>query len=684
MAPTRFPFPTVLLALLALGGLTSPARAAADEAPEAGSSGFSPEHMDRGVDPRQDFYRFAAGGWLVRTEIPADKARWGAFDELAQRTLGQVRALLEQAAAERGAPGSPRQLAGDFYTSALNRDAIEALGTAPIEPWLQRIATVGNGADALRVAAELRPYEIHAFLNFWVFGDSRNSSVNTIYFSQGGLGLQNRDYYDAERFEAIRTAYREHIARQFVLLGDTAEAAAVAAAHVYTIESALAAVSRRPVDLRDPVANYTAAATATLDAEYGLGLTAYLDTVGVRRLEQVVVRQPEFVRGLARVLDERSPAELQAYLRWVVIRSTARFLPQRFVDESFAFFGKTLSGSQQLEPEWMRAIRRANEFLGDAVSQLYVERHFPESARERADSMVAHIKATFRSRLERLTWMTEETRARALAKFDAFGLKIGHPETWRDYAGLEIRPDTFFANVMAAAAWEFRREMAKAGGPVDRTEWGLAASEVNAYYSPLHNEIVFPAAILQPPFFDPQADDAVNFGGIGAVIAHEITHGFDDSGRNYDGTGNLADWWTPEDEARFAERTGLLVTQYAGYEVAPGLNINGELSLGENIADLGGVTVALEALQRSLEAGARPGLIDGFTPEQRFFLAWAQIWRTLYRPAALERQITVGPHPPGSVRAFAPLRNLAAFHEAFGVRAGDALWLPPEQRALIW
>ena len=647
---------------------------------------FSVAHLDRAVDPAEDFYRFAAGTWLRETQIPADKARWSAFDELQDRTHRQLRSLLEGLGERGPEPGSPEQLAGDFYRSAMDAESIEQRGLEGVLPWLQRADSISNAEEALGLAADLRRLGFSAFFSFWVGPDAGQSTVNTVYLGQGGLGLPSRDYYESDAFAEIRHQYREHLERMFALLGDAPDVACLEAERVWDFESSLAASSRRPVELRDAVANYH---RFELDRPApdlgGFDLGGLLSRLGAPELEYVVVRQPEFLQALARELTVRPAEDLRAYLRWRVVSAAAPYLPRAFQEADFAFYGRVLSGAREMEPDWMRAVRATDSSVGDALSQLYVREHFPPAALARAGEMIGFIKDTFRDRLQRLEWMSPQTRGRAAEKFARFQAKIGHPAKWRDYAGLEVRPDTYLANVLAARRWEFDRRMQSAGQAVDPEDWGMTASTVNAYFSATRNEIVFPAAILQPPFFDLDLDDAVNYGAIGAVIAHEISHGFDDQGRRYDAAGNLADWWTSEDEARFQERSGRLVEQFDAYEVAPGLFANGRLSLGENIADLGGISIALEALQRSIEArGTPPPSIDGFSPEQRFFLSWAQVWRVHYRDEALRRQITVGPHAPGSLRAIGTPRNLDAFHQAFRIVEGNAMWLPPEERVAIW
>lgn len=648
---------------------------------------FSVADLDRGVDPRQDFLKFAAGGWLATARIPDDQYRWTSFNALERANWEKLHAVLEVAVADTTAlPNSATRMAALFYSTALDTTAIEAAGLAPIADLLAAIEAIDSPEALARTSGRLRRLGVGVFGAPAVRPDARDSGRYTFYLTQGGLGLPNRDYYVEESFADKRAAYVVHVRKMLELLGDAPAAAQSGAEAVLEIETALARASKRPVELRDPVSNYHRRTLAELERDAAaFPWRAWAEGLGAPALDSAVLNHPPFAVALAQEVARRPLAQWRTYLRWQLVRGFAPYLPAAFEDESFRFNETVLRGTPQQEPRWRRAARTVDGEIGDALGQLYVARYFPPEAKARMEEMVDHIRAAFRARLERLDWMTPETRARAAAKFATFRAKIGYPDKWKTYAGLVIARDSYAANIRRAREWDTADDLAKLGQPVDPDEWGMTPPTVNAYFASTRNEIVFPAGILQPPFFDLAADEAVNFGAIACVIGHEITHGFDDQGRKFDGRGNLVDWWQEADAAAFQQRAEKLVAQYGAYEALPGKFVNGRLSLGENIADLGGVSVAYEALQRYLAAHGRPEPIDGFTPEQRFFLSWAQLWgRTLYRPEALERQLVNGPHAPGNFRAVGPLVNLPEFFEAWGVREGDALWRAPEQRARIW
>lgn len=504
--------------------------------------------------------------------------------------------------------------------------------------------------------------------------------------ARAGLGLPDRDYYLTDAFAKQREAYVSHITRMLTLLGETPADAKAHAATILEVETVLAKASKSRTDLRDPIANYHKFSVAELPTKYAaLPLRAFFEASGLGSLSELVVRQPEFFAALNQLIKDRPLEDWKTYLRWHVLRNAAPYLHAAAENESFAFYGTVLSGQQTQEPRWQRAAKIIDSQIGEALGQLFVEKYFPPTARARMNDLVENLKAVVRDRLKALEWMTEATRAKALAKFDRFTQKIGYPEKFRDYSSVEIRRDDLLGNVRRAAIFESKRELARVGRPVDKTEWGMTPQTVNAYFNPLQNEIVFPAGILQPPFFDTTLDDAVNYGAIGVVIGHEITHGYDDQGRKYDADGNLNDWWTEADAKAFEARAQKLVDQYSGYEALPGLKVNGKLTLGENIADLGGTSIAYEALERALAKDPpKRSKIDGFTPEQRFFLSLAQLWRTNWREAELRRRITVDPHSPGQFRAIGPHVNLQAFYDAFDIKKGARMWRAPELRAKIW
>ncbi|HTF14505.1 MAG TPA: M13 family metallopeptidase [Burkholderiales bacterium] len=647
---------------------------------------FSAGYMDTSADPRADFARYAFGAWQKNNPVPADKARWGSFNELEQFNQLALKGILEAAAARPQKPGSVEQKVGDFFKSAMNAAAIDAAGLKPVEADLARVAAIASTADLARALAALHDRGIDGFFRVMVKADQKKSEVNALYAYQGGMSLPSKGYYFDEQFEKFRVAFVEHVAKMLSLAGDTPESAAAGAKTVFEVEKALAATAKTPVELRDSLANYNKMPTADLAGKVAVfPLARYLADRGIAgpAAADVIVGQPKFFEGLQAQLASRPPADWRIYLRYHVLRAAAPYLAAPFEAEQFRFYGTVLRGTPAMEPRWQRSARVIDGAIGEALGQLYVERYYPPEAKARMDEMIGNVTAVMRDRLQKLEWMTEPTRKKALAKFERFFAKIGYPAKWRDYSSVGIGPGAYLANVRAATEFEVKRRLSQLGQPVDKAEWRMSPPTVNAYFDPTANNINFPAGILQPPFFDFSLDDAVNYGGIGAVIGHEITHGFDDQGRHFDAEGNLAEWWTPEDAARFEARARKMAEQFSSYEVLPGVKVNGELTLGENIADLGGVSLAYEALQRSL-AGKERKLIDGFTPEQRFFLSWAQVWRTNMRENALRQQVAVDPHSPGNIRAIGPLVNVQPFYDAFGIKEGDPMWRKPEDRSKIW
>jgi putative endopeptidase len=655
---------------------------------------FNVANMDLTVDPRVDFARYAAGTWYKTTEIPADKSSWGSFQMLDEHNRYLVHQLLEDAAARPGEPGSLSQKVGDFYVTAMDTAAIEAAGLKPLAADLARIEAIASVDDFIKAVAYFHDTFVAAsrigsppLFSRTVAADQKQSDTYVLTLAQGGLGLPTRDYYFDSRFEKERTAYLGHIAKMLTLAGAASVAAAQDAATVFALEKALAEVSKTPVQLRDPIANYH---KMTLDelaaASPGLPVKTYFAAMGYpAEAGAIIVNQPEFFAAVGRMLQEQPLAGWKVYLRWRVLADAAPYLSSAFEEESFHFNGTVLSGVPAMEPRWQRTARIFDVQIGQAVGRLYVDRYLPPEVRARLAVMVDNIKAAVKSHLEKVDWMSEPTRARALEKFARFRALIGCPLKWRDYTALTIRRDGYLENIRRAGAFEARRQLGRVGQKVDRDEFTyLPPQVVNAYFQPTANQIVFLAAILQPPFFDPALDDAVNYGGIGVVIGHEITHGFDDRGRLYDANGNLADWWTEADAAQFKARAQKLVDEFNQFEALPGLPINGELTLGENIADLGGLSVAYDALEHSLAGKPPPPKIDGFTPEQRFFLAYGQLWRTKFRDDALRLQVMSNPHSPGQFRAFGPLVNMMRFYAAFGIKEGDPMWRAPELRAKIW
>jgi putative endopeptidase len=677
--------PRLLLAALGLAAGTLLPLPAAEPAQPAVPR-FNAGYVDPAVDPRADFARYAFGTWQKNNPVPADKSRWGAFNELDQFNQNALKGILDTAAAHSHEPGSVEQKVGDFYASAMDTAAIDAAGLKPVETDLAQVAAIASPADLAHTLAALHNQGVGSFFRLRVEADEKKSDLNALYAVQGGLSLPSREYYFAGQFEQQRAAFVEHVAKIFMLAGDPPEAAAAGAKTVFDVEKSLATNSKMPVELRDRLANYHKMPTAELAATLpAFPLNVYLAERGIAgpAAAEVIVGQPRFFEGLQEQLAARPMDDWKIYLRYRVLRTAAPYLAAPFEREVFHFYNTTLQGTPAMEPRWQRAARVVDDQIGEALGQLYVAQYYPPEAKARMDEMIKNITTIVRERLQKVEWMTEATRQKALAKFDRFYAKVGHPEKWRDYRTVGIRRDSYYANVSAATGFEVKRHLAELGKPVDKTEWSMTPPTVNAYFDPTANNINFPAGILQPPFFDFSLDDAVNYGGIGVVIGHEITHGFDDQGRHYDGDGNLVEWWTPDDAKAFEARAQKVVDQFNGYEALPGLHVNGKLTLGENIADLGGVSVAYEALQRSLQGKERK-LIDGFTPEQRFFLSYAQLWRTNIRESELRRRVAIDPHSPGNFRAIGPLVNFQPFYDAFGIKEGDPMWVKPELRAKIW
>lgn len=666
--------------------------ARAAPAPAAGAAGepavprFSIEYLDRAVEPSADFYRFAVGNWIDHNPVPADRSRWSGFDELDRRNYELLRRILDEAAAAPAGPDEVLRRVGDFYASALDTPRIEARGLGPIERRLAQLGAIREAAAIPPALAALHRSGVPGLFVAGVAADRRNSSVYALYLYQGGLSLPDRDYYLRENFAEIREKYRVHLAASFALLGEAPALAQTAAEAVFALERELAEAGRARAELREAEKNYHRFTPAELASRYPhLSWPEYLGARGAGSVEYVVVGQPEFFDALDALLRRKPASELATYLRWQLYRHSAPFLHAAAEEADFAFFHRVLLGQQEPEPRWKRAARLIDAEIGEALGRLYVERHFPPEARRRMLELVEDLRAVFTARLGGLEWMTPETRARALAKFERFTTKIGHPEQYRDYSSIRIHREDLVGNVARAEEFESDRQFGRIAGPVDRSEWGMTPPMVNAYFNPSQNEIVFPAGILQPPFFDVTADDAVNYGAIGTVIGHEITHGYDDQGRKYDAEGNLNDWWSAADATEFDARAHRVELEYNGYAPLPGEFVNGRLTLGENIADLGGLRLAYQALQRRLALEpARRRTVDGFTPEQRFFLAYAQIWRSTCRDEEARRRLAIDPHSPPAFRVRGAVLNMGEFAEAFSIPEGRPMFRSPTDRITIW
>ena len=668
--------------LLALSVGAAPA--AAPQRPR----GFDPANMDKSASPCTDFYQYAVGAWERRTIIPAEYGKYGVDQEVDARTFAIVKEILDAAAADTAAAkGSERQQVGDFYAAGMDEARIESEGVRLLTPLLRRIVAIPDRKALAAEIAFLQETGTNAAFRVDVIPDDRNSAVNILEFSQAGLGLPDREYYlkGDKDSRALRRAYLAHLARMFGLLGDSARVARQNAQIVLRLETRLARASMTRDESDDPIATYHKMSRGDLATRAaGFAWEEYFRALRLEGPDAVLVRQPAFLRELGRMAQGMALSEWKPYLRWHLVRATAGYLSSPFVREAFAFNGATLEGTKELPPRWKRVLADTDAALGEALGKLYVERAFGEKAKRKALAMVANLQAALRARLQRLDWMSEATKAQALAKLDAMRVKIGYPDVWRDYTGLAIDRTSYLQNVLAARRFEFRRVLAKMGKPVDRSEWATTPITNNAFYDPTLNELVFPAGILQPPFFDPDADDAANYGNIGATIGHELTHGFDDAGRQYDARGNLRDWWTAEDAKAFAERAELMVKQFDQFEPIPGLHINGTLTLGENLADLGGLAVAYDAFKLAQRSAPAAGLEDGFTPEQRFFLSYTETWRFTFRPEFLRARLVTDEHAPPKYRVLGPLANMEEFAAAFQCKSGDAMVRPASDRVKLW
>ncbi len=671
--------------------LSLAAAAAGPKAPVAGPAPkpIDPASFDPSVKPCEDFYTHAVGGWVKANPVPADKARWGSFEELADRNRAVLKAILEETSARPDWPaGSVKQKVGDFFAAGMDEAAIEKAGTKPLEPWLAKVDGLASAADLPKLVAELHGRRLMAGYGFFVAQDQKETTRYVPMLAQGGLGLPDRDYYlkDDAKSKEIREKYLAHVARMLELLGDAPEAAKAKAAAVMGLETKLARASRTRVELRDPERNYNRRTVAQLvEAAPGYDWAAYVAALGVPAGQELNVRQPEFATAFASLAASEPLDAWKAYFRWHLARASAAYLPKRFDEEAFSFYGRTLNGVPQQEERWKRVQAATDGALGEALGQLYVERAFSARSKERMKVLVENLRASLKERIEGLPWMGAETKKAALGKLAAFGVKIGYPDRWRDYSSLPVSRASYFENVVAANAFEVKRNLGKLGKPIDRTEWGMTPPTVNAYYSPTMNEIVFPAGILQPPFFWADGDDAVNYGGIGVVIGHEMSHGFDDSGSRYDADGNLKNWWKDEDRKAYEARTDLMVKQFDAYRALPDQSVNGKLTLGENIGDLGGLKIAYEALRKAL--GKDPNAaekVEGYTPAQRFFLNYAAVWRNNIRDEALRVRLNTDPHSPGRYRVLGPLSALPEFHAAFGCAAPSPMVLPEAERPSIW
>lgn len=637
------------------------------------SSGFDTGRMDRSTEACDDFFQYANGTWLKNTQIPASESRWGTFNMLADSNNALLKDVLEKAAAAKAKKGSDTQMIGDFYATCMDEAAIEKAGTKPIDAYLKAIDSIKTPDDLQRQIAKLHDLGLPAVFGFGAGPDLKATNSVILNAGQGGISLPNRDYYtksDAKSVET-RTKFVEYMTDMFKLLGNTPEAAAAKAAKVLEMQTRLANASLTPVERRNPDNNYNKITFAGVqELTPNFAWAAYYAERGVPTTSEINVAPAKFFKEMNAMMSDVSIQDWKTYLTWMVVNSAAPSLPKAFADENFAFFGTYLSGQKERQPRWKTCVQNVDGALGEALGMEYAKLAFKPEAKARMNVLIDNLMAAMKERIDKLAWMSPETKAQAQTKLSTFKRKIGYPDKLRGYAGLTIARDSYSANILRANQFQIARNFKDLGKPRDKTRMGMTPPTVNASYSPQNNDITFPAGILQPPFFNFNADDAINYGGIGGVIGHEITHGFDDQGSQFDADGNLKMWWTPEDRKQFDERAACVAKQFDGYEVQPGLFINGKLTLGENIGDFAGLTVSYYAFMKSLEGKPRPANIDGFTPEQRFFLGWAQVWAGKYTPEAERQQVAGNPHALPRWRVNGPLSNMPEFAAAFGCKQG--------------
>lgn len=648
---------------------------------------INPANMDTTVAAGTDFYEYACGGWIKNNPLKPEYARFGTFDQLLENNQEQLRVLIEELSATPHEAGSVAGKIGALYAMGLDSTKLNAEGVAPIKEELAAINALATKSDVSKMVATLHKEGMAPFFALFVDADEKNSAMNIVQLYQAGIGMGDRDYYllEDEGSTKMREAYKAYINKLFTLAGSSPEQADAAVDAVMKIEKAIAEISYGREDLRDSQKNYNKLAYEDFkQIESPLDWDVYFESMGLAGLKELDAKQINFYKDMNKALRNTTVDEQKYYLAFNLLSAAAPYLSDDFVDADFEFYGKVMSGKQEQQPRWKRSLNTVNGALGEAVGEMYVEKYFPASSKEKMLTLVGNLQTALSERINGLEWMSDTTKAKAQEKLAAFTVKIGYPDKWRDYSGLEIKDDSYWANVRRSNIFDMAYQLADVDKPVDKSRWHMNPQTVNAYYNPTTNEICFPAAILQPPFFNPDADDAVNYGAIGVVIGHEMTHGFDDQGRNYDKDGNLIDWWTAEDAVRFKERADKLVDQYDQIIVIDTLHANGRFTLGENIADHGGLLVAHQAYLNSLKGKETPAPIDGFTNEQRFFLGYATLWGQNIRPEEIRRRTKIDPHSLGKWRVNAALRNIAPFYAAFDIKEGDPMFMAPADRVVIW
>jgi len=649
-------------------------------------SGIDVQYNDKSVKPQEDFYRHVNGTWLKNAQIPSDRSSAGAFMDLREAVVPRLHAIIDGLAKAKNTNGSDAQKISDLYASFMDMKSIEAAGLKPLQADFAKIDALTDKKQIPALMAWLNRISVTAPYDIQVHQDNKDSTKYVLDIGQSGLALPDRDYYlkdDDAKLKDTRAKYLKHIETMLTMSGD--KEAAKNAAAILAFETELAKVQWTKVDLRDPIKAYNKVEISKInELTAGYDWNAYLKELGVTgKIDYVIVGQPSYLVGMNKVLQETPLDSIKAYFKWHLLSSVASQLPKQYSDENFAFFSKTLRGVPEQEIRWKRGVRLVDSGMGESLGKLYVAKYFPADSKAKMEKLVANLLLAYKESIDTLDWMSPETKKEAQAKLATFMPKIGYPNKWKDYSALQITKGDAVGNLRAIRSFAAQTELNKLGKPIDRDEWGMTPQTVNAYYNPEMNEIVFPAAILQPPFFNPKADDAVNYGGIGTVIGHEISHGFDDQGAQYDGAGNLRDWWTKEDHVKFAAKTAALVKQYNAFSPVPGYNVNGELTLGENIADNSGLAISYKAYQLSL--GGKPApVINGLTGNQRFFTGFGQVWRGKLREQEAIIRIKTDPHSPGEFRANGSLRNMTPFYQSFGVKEGDKMYLPPAERVTIW
>ncbi len=674
-------FPFLAAGIVALASCNTPQKEVVKIA------AINPANMDTTVAAGTDFYEYACGGWIKNNPLKPEYARFGTFDQLLENNQEQLRVLIEELSATPHEAGSVAGKIGALYAMGLDSTKLNADGVAPIKEELAAINALATKSDVSKMVATLHKEGMAPFFALFVDADEKNSAMNIVQLYQAGIGMGDRDYYllEDEGSAKMRDAYRAYINKLFTLAGSSPEQADAAVDAVMKIEKAIAEISYGREDLRDSQKNYNKLAYEDFkQIESPLDWDVYFESMGLAGLKELDAKQINFYKDMNKALQNTTVDEQKYYLAFNLLSAAAPYLSDDFVDADFEFYGKVMSGKQEQQPRWKRSLNTVNGALGEAVGVMYVEKYFPASSKEKMLTLVGNLQTALSERINGLEWMSDTTKAKAQEKLAAFTVKIGYPDKWRDYSGLEIKDDSYWANVRRSNIFDMAYQLADVDKPVDKSRWHMNPQTVNAYYNPTTNEICFPAAILQPPFFNPDADDAVNYGAIGVVIGHEMTHGFDDQGRNYDKDGNLIDWWTAEDAVRFKERADKLVDQYDQIIVIDTLHANGRFTLGENIADHGGLLVAHQAYLNSLKGKETPAPIDGFTNEQRFFLGYATLWGQNIRPEEIRRRTKIDPHSLGKWRVNAALRNIAPFYAAFDIKEGDPVFMAPVDRVVIW